>query len=173
MIRSTVPRRSVDAITNRVANNRLLAQSRHGDGPDPLIPLDPFADIPAMRPEMPKQPPELPATPNTVGIGPDLSSADIVYLGGADQPVGIDTSPSPPPARNKFIAGPAVHQAKLQVSPVLFDYIDTNAAAALPRAELEIHLAPVLTAILADLRINLPKVETLEGKLADPRKYLD
>ena len=156
---STVPRRSVDAITNRVANNRLLAQSRHCVGSDQLITLNSFPDEPATHPEGRQELGDLSELPNTLGVGQRTSSADIVYLGGSGLQAGTDIRPSPHPAREKFLASPDVQQARLQVSPVLFDYIDTNAAAALPRAELEIHLTPVLTAILADLRINLPKVE--------------
>jgi pilus assembly protein CpaF len=156
---STVPRRSVDAITHRVASNRLLAQSRHGDGPEEPIALQSYSREPAAHPELRAELDNPSVVPDNPGAGHRPSSADIFYLGGSDQQTNADIRPSPVQTREIFTACPAVQQARLQISPVLFDYIDTNVAATLPRAELEIHLTPVLTAILADLRINLSKVE--------------
>lgn len=157
---SILPRRSVDAITNRVVNNRILARSRYGDESDDLIsPLGSHSDDQATCPEEHRESDTLPVSPDTQATGRRASTADIVYLGGSGRQNGTDIHPSPNPADPGFVVTPAVQDAKAQISAILFDYIDTNAAAALPRAQLEIHLAPVLTTILAELRINLPRVE--------------
>ena len=144
--------RSVDEIANRVANNRLLAQTRLAEELGNSIPSESISDTP----EEQNGPDALSGLPTALGISQTASGADIVYLGdsGNRQPSG--------PAQTRLLTRPAVEQAKIKVSPVLFDYIDTNQAAALPRTELETHLTPVLTNILADLRINLPRGERRE-----------
>jgi pilus assembly protein CpaF len=134
---STVPRRSVDAITHRVASNRLLAQSRHSDGTEEPIALQSYSREPAAHPESPTELDNSLVVPDKPSIGHRPSSADIFYLGGSDQLTSADFRPSPVQTREIFTACPAVQQARLRISPVLFDYIDTNVAATLPRAELE------------------------------------
>ena len=149
---NTVRQRSVDAIAHRVANNRLLAQSRHGDNPENPIPPESHSDEPAGRESSGNLPERAPAP----AVGADTQSAEIVYLDGSGQRAGTVTGTEP-------VHGcPAVQQARRRVSPVLFDYIDTNEAATLLRADLESHLTPVLTTILADLRINLSGAERHE-----------
>ncbi|MDA1044931.1 MAG: CpaF family protein [Verrucomicrobia bacterium] len=149
---SIVRQRSVDEITSRVANNRLLAQTRQSDGSEGLITTNSLSS----EREGQKGSDNLPELPDALNADQGASGAEIVYLG---QRVGPEAYPPP---NDRFMASPAVQQAKILVSPVLFDDIDTNEAAALPRAELESHLTPVLTAILADLRINLTRAERRE-----------
>jgi len=67
--------------------------------------------------------------PDALGVGQPNPGADIVYLGGSVQRPGAGIQPSSHPALDRFTACPVVQQAKTEVSPVLFDYIDTNVAA--------------------------------------------
>jgi hypothetical protein len=152
---STGHQRSVEEIATRVANNRLLAKSRHDNSTLPLTIEKSGHDETARS--------EISPTILTSSAVPDSddhpSSADIVYFGKPNPTEGSNFGSRPKLAPNssidQYCTCPVVQETKAAISPILYDYIDTNEAASLPRSDLEAHLTPVLTTILSDLRINL------------------
>lgn len=166
-----IHQRSVESITDRVATSRRSAQHRHRPVPKKEFQFHrpggsgSGTGRPAVHHGIPDQ-------PEPSSVAEEAAPADVVFLDAPEQ-----NTPSKVTAfagAHSGMASAIVDSAKLRIQPVLFDYIDTNEAATLSREELELHLAPVLVSIMAEMRLSLSgneRRELLDGLIDDMLGY--